>query len=457
MSKLSKLLYAALAIIVIAGCASEEEDLPGLVKVRLLHASPDAPRINFTVQGPFGEGTASAIDYKQGTDFVDVRFGKAVVQVETTRPGGDKFEFETPNLALAEDTNYDVMLVGKIGDETLDTLVVSNPQTAVPAGVFRMQFAHASPDTADILVYVTAPDALLDGAPSLGPIRFKSAVAPVENPAGDYQIRVALASDPLNAIYDSGSLNFAAGLDLMLTVVSNTATGVAPVSLIAQQEGASPPRSELWDVDTPADLRFVHAAPDAPALDLILDDAMTPDFSAFAFIGFSDYLDLAPGTHNIKVVDSPVPGTVEAINADPVLQIGVAYSIMATGLFANLPLAGVLLEDDNRRIATEAKLRVVNASNIAGTVNVYLAAPGAAIGPESLVPINLAFQTSTSYISLAEGDYEITLTVAGDPTQVIIDATPVTVVNGGIYTAVAIDSIGGIAPVQWILMDDFAP
>jgi hypothetical protein len=79
------------------------------------------------------------------------------------------------------------------------------------------------------------------------------------------------------------------------------------------------------------------------------------------------------------------------------------------------------------------------------------------IGPE-LFRARLRFRTPTTrYISLAAGDYEITSTEESDPTQVLTSALPVAVVNRGIYTAVAIDSIGGIAPVQWILMDDFAP
>ena len=83
-------------------------------------------------------------------------------------------------------------------------------------------------------------------------------------------------------------------------------------------------------------------------------------------------------------------------------------------------------------------------------------APKTVIDSETLITARLAFQTATTtYLPLAEGAYEITLTEVGDPTQVLIDATPVAVVNGGIYTAVAVDSIGGIAPVQWILMDDF--
>jgi hypothetical protein len=384
--------------------------------------------------------------------------------VESVRPEGDKLEIELSDFALAEETNYEIILIGKFADATLDTLIISNPQTEVPAGSFRVQFVHASPDVASLVVYVTAPDAELDVSPALGPVGFKGTVSPVEYPADTYRIRVALESDPLVAIYDSGPRGLPAGADIMATMVENTATGDAPISLVIEDDAF---RNEFPDVNLPAAIRFVNAIPDAPALDLLIDDVPQSDLTDLEFIDVSEYVDLdidpasPPETYNFKVVDSAT-GTVEVISADPEPEFGVANTILGAGLYANYPLQGSQIRDDIRPVATEAKLRVVNASNTVinasnptGTFDLYVVAPGTVIGLE-LGIARLDFQESTAgYISLAAGEYEITITEVGDPTQVI-NALPVTVVNGGIYTAVAIDSIGGVAPVQWLLMDDFA-
>ena len=462
MSKLSKLLIAAFAILVIAGCESKEEVLPGLLEVRFLNASPDAPSVNIHVKGLVGEGSLSGIGYKQGSvangqTFIPVRFGGTILQIESVRPEGNELEFELSDFAQTDETNYEIILLGKFADSTLDTLVISNLQTDVPAGSFRVQFVHASPDAADLVVYVTAPEAMLDGAPSLGPVGFKSAVAPVVYPAGTYQIRVAHASDPLVAIYDSGPLPLSAGLDFMITIVKNTATGDAPISLIFEDDSI---RNEVPDFNTPAVLRFVNAIPDAPALDLLIDDVLLPEFTGLEFTEVSPYVDLdldpalAPETYNLKVVDSP--SMLEVITADPAVQFGGANTLIATGRLADVPLPEFQIPDDIRPVATEAKLRVVNASNVAGTVDVYIEAPETVIDL-TLIRDRLTSQAdTTTYLSLAEGAYEITLTEVDDPTQVINDTMPVAVVNGGIYTAIAIDSIGGIAPVQWILTDDIA-
>ena len=57
--------------------------------------------------------------------------------------------------------------------------------------------------------------------------------APAELMAGDVQIRIAPESDPLNPIFDTGTLFIAAGSDLVLTAVDNTTTSSRPITVIA--------------------------------------------------------------------------------------------------------------------------------------------------------------------------------------------------------------------------------
>jgi hypothetical protein len=52
------------------------------------------------------------------------------------------------------------------------------------------------------------------------------------------------------------------------------------------------------------------------------------------------------------------------------------------------------------------------------------------------------------------GDFEITATVAGDSSQILIPTMPVTLDSGGVYTYVARDAAGGGAPLEWIALTD---
>lgn len=423
------------------------------VALRLLHASPDAPAVNISVQSPSGGIDLDGVDYKTGTGFNFLAEDSYDVVVEGIVPGGNVEVINVPGLALAGDQDYNVLAVGKVGNGTLEPLLLPVPDAPIAAGNARALVVHAAPDAPEVVVYVTAPTDELASATPLGSFSFKGSLGPAEVPAGDYRIRVALATAPQTAIYDSGTVTLSEGADLLITAVANTTTGDAPISLVAQDGSGS---FEILDFETPANVRVVHASPDAPAVDVILNDG-APAVTALQFGAFTGYLAPAPGTYNVKVVDSPAPGTVVAIDADVTVDAGVQYTVLATGLLANLPLTPVVLADNNRRVATESKVRVVHASTVAGPVDVYVTAPGAAIGPDNLAIPDLQFQTDSGYASLPPGSYEVTVTVAGDAGQVALDAIPITVTGGGVYTAVAIDTAPGVAPVGLILLDDFAP
>jgi len=85
-----------------------------------------------------------------------------------------------------------------------------------------------------------------------------------------------------------------------------------------------------------AKIRFVHASPDAPAVDVKLD---TPDgtalFSAVAFKGIEDYILVDPGDYTLVV--TAAGNTQDAVvTFDPVtLEGGEVYTIVALGTLAN--------------------------------------------------------------------------------------------------------------------------
>ena len=125
---------------------------------------------------------------------------------------------------------------------------------------------------------------------------------------------------------------------------------------------------------------------------------------------------------------------------------------MAIDELANIqPL---VLVDQPRRIATEARLRIIHASALAGEVDLYLVAPGTDITdiePNfSAVPLG----ADTGYLSLAEGDYDVIVTPTGDKTPAIGPAL-VSLEAGKTYSAAARDETGLALPLGLILFDDF--
>jgi len=351
-------------------------------------------------------------------------------------------------LTTAGDERISVIAVGATAD--IEPLVLTAPEAGPAAGNARLRVVHAAPTAPQVDVYATAPDADLAAESPLGTFAFKEDLGPVEVPADTYRIRVTPAGDAGAVVFDSGSVDLPAGADLVVAAVQNTGPGTAPISLVVL-DGAG--ASEILDVDTPAAARVVHASPDAPAVDVVAND----DFDArpvtdLAFAEFTDYLALPPGDLNVKVVPTGA-ATPVVIDADVPLVAGFEYSVYAVGPLAEIePL---VLVDDNRRVATEAKVRIVHASPSAGAVDIYVTAPGAELDDATPAFAAVPFTADTGYVGLAEGEYDVTVTVAGSKVPALGPAT-IQVAAGGVYTAVARDQSGGGLPPGLILLDDFA-
>ena len=410
--------------------------------VRVFHASPDAPKVNLWVNDAV---VASGLDYQASTGYLTLDEGTYKVAVEGVIPGGNAVVIGPVNLDLAGNTDYDVIAVNSVSD--IEPLVLSDTGSLSDNTKVRVRVAHLAADAPEVKVFVTAPGADLAGATALGSFAFKGTLGPVEVPAGDYQIRVTLADNTV--VYDSGTVSLAAGKDLLVGAVPNVATGSSPISLAVLDGNAV---ALVHDKDAGADLRVVHNSADAPAVDVTANDANTPAISNLAFPETTGYLNLPAATYNFKVtpnaLDTPV-----VIDADVPLANGSAYTLIALGELAEIePL---LLTDNNRSVSTEAKVRLIHGSTLAGNVDIYVTAPGAGIANATPDFAAVPFKASTGYVSLAAGSYDVVIAPAGTKTEAI--KLTVDLEAGGVYTAIARDGEGLTAPLSVIGLDGFAP
>lgn len=416
-------------------------------QLRVIHASPDAPKVNVLLDN---EPLLTEVNYKEGSGFTDPSRGTYDVSVDAITPSGDVTVIDVPAVEFLADTAYSILAVGKVANATLAPLVIANLRSAVPSGQARAQVVHAAPDAPAVSVYVTAPGADLATATALGTFSFGNELGPVEVPAGSYQVRVTLANNPAAVVYDAGTVALANGADLLLVAVANTTTGSAPISLLVN-DGTT--QSELLDVNTPADVRAGHLSPDAPAVDVIVNnDLANPLFNGATYPSLTDYESVPPATYNIKVVDD-ASQALTVIDANLALVAGQSYSVLAVGFLAGIePL---VLTDDRRSIATEARVRIVHGSPSAGNVDIYVAAPGTDINTITPTFANVPFKANTGYVGLTAATYAVSVTPAGVKSPVAIFAT-LPLANGDIFTAIARDATGGGAPLGLLVQDETA-
>lgn len=474
MSTSIRLLTAPLLAMLLAACDSDTNfnsgasgQSPALPSasgtVVVLHASSDAPAVNVLFNGT---ERISNLPYK-AISTLRLAPGDQSVRVNGRLPGGATATVipsagPDPVVPIADGDQVSIIALGDVAGITAQVVVDTDPE--VPAGSVRLRVLHAAPAVGTVQVWLSEPNAVLDAADpavitaDFGFNTFLTA-DPLQIPAGSYQVRVTPSLADTTVLYDSGAIALPSGGNLLLAAVPNTGAGTAPVSLIASTGSAL---LEFLDVDTPSNVRVVHAASDAPAVDVLVNGNAS-GIAGLTFGNAAGPAPLVPGPTDFDVVASPAgPGSVPVISATANLVQGGGASVFAVGSLsvdpAN-PIEALLLADETRTVATEARVRIVHASVLAQDVDIYVL-PGGSLAPASDIPADVSpsfagvpFKADTGYIALADGDYDIAVTPAGSRTPAIGPAT-LTFSAGDLLTLIALDGPNLTTPLGVQILDD---
>lgn len=189
-----------------------------------------------------------------------------------------------------------------------------------------------------------------------------------------------------------------------------------------------------------AQVRVVHASPDAPNVDVWVDG--TAVLTDVPFTAVSDYLSVPAGEHNIQV--TATGATDPVIDADLTFAAGQAYTVAAIGPLADI--SATVLTDDRTPAEGQAKLRVFHASPSAP------ASVDIAVTDGPVLVEGLAYPEATAYLTVDPGTYALEIRAAGDTAAALtLDAT---LSAGENYTAIAMD--GGDGGVQVIVATEAA-
>jgi hypothetical protein len=197
-----------------------------------------------------------------------------------------------------------------------------------------------------------------------------------------------------------------------------------------------------------AQVRVVHGSPDAPAVDVLVDNAVV--LNNVAYQAASGYLAVPEGTRNFKVNAAGTATTV--INANAAVTANEYYTIIATNLLASIePL--VLVDDLTDPAGGNVKVRLVHGAPNVGEVDIYVTAPGADINTATPALTAVPFKAASGYLEVPAGDYQVRITPTGTKT-VAIDTGALTLAAGQIRTGIAVEAPGGGAPLTALLLAD---
>jgi Domain of unknown function (DUF4397) len=416
---------------------------------QFLQASPDAPSLSLLIDG---QVWIDSIHYGDGTGEIQIPAGSHTVSVQASTPGGPVTVIAPATFDFQQNNDYVMAAEGPYA--SISSAVFPHVLSTVDSASTRIQFLQAAPNAPAMAVYLTAPGAALASSTPLGSgsIAFAGATDPSDVPAGSYEIRITPAGATTPVLFDSGSFTLFGGTDVVITALQNVGPGTASVVLGLVDSFDN--ELTLFDVSTPANVRVVNASADAPPLSVIANgNTASPLVPSLAFESFTPYISLTPNAYTFSV--TPASNTAQVLSTQALtLNAGDEQTIYALGSFASL--ATQTTWDFRRRVATAAKLRIIQASPGASFVDVYLTAPGSGIASMPPTFALIPFGGDTGFQQFAAGSYDLTVTTAGTQT-VLIGPTTVNIINTGVYTVAARDAPGGGSPYGLILMDDFAP
>jgi hypothetical protein len=196
----------------------------------------------------------------------------------------------------------------------------------------------------------------------------------------------------------------------------------------------------------PARVRVVHASPDAPAVDVWVNDTITA-FSNAPFKGITDYVELDAGIYNVKVVPAGATEPV-VIEADLELAADTDYTVVAVGQLAAIePL--VLMDNNSMPAAGKAHVRFVHASPDAPAVDI-------AVKDGPVLFSNVAFKGVGDYLPVDAGTYDLEVRLAGTDT-VALSVPGVALADQTVYTIFAMGLAGGEPALQAVPSVDAEP
>ena len=172
-------------------------------RVRVVHASADAPLVDIAVDGA---DVLNDVPFAVGSDYLLLPSDTYNIDVALA---ANSQSVINADLMFDPATDYTIAAVNSAAN--IEPLVLQDDNTAPGAGNVKVRLVHAAPSAGLVDIYITAPTTdILNINPTLNDVPFKADSGYLEVPEGDYRVRIAVAGTKTVAI-DTGTLSLSAG------------------------------------------------------------------------------------------------------------------------------------------------------------------------------------------------------------------------------------------------------
>jgi hypothetical protein len=384
--------------------------------LRVVHASPGAPEVDVLLDG---QTLLQGVAYGTASSYSTMTPEAHRVQIVPTGQTADAAVVDE-TIDAAPGQAYVVAVFGLLND--IGGAVYDVDLSEIEPGNARVRLLNFSPDAGAIDLLETGGDEWF-GDVDLGEASDYRDIAPATYSAdvrGD-EDRVLLTVSELpfeeTRVYDVVVLGQVADDSLEL---QSLVTTVSPsCGEVLGLEGSS----------EDACVRLVHAAPDAPPVDVYLNDAQIAQNLEFGTA--TEYVIAPSGAgRGVRVTATGTPVEEAIVDTSLDFDPGQAYEILVTG--AGDDLEATITGTDLRPLAQgQARLRVINASPDAGAFDVGIA------GDEENLFEGVDFRDATDYVVLDAGDYSLEVRPGGEDMTVALQSDA-TLEEGVTYDLVAL-------------------
>ena len=218
-------------------------------RIRVLHASPDAPAVDIFLDG---QKAITNLAFDAITDYVKVPAGAHNVKVFPAPSDGSGTPAIEADVTLSAGTDYTVAAVGKLAN--IEPLVLVDNNSAPSSGQAKLRFVHTSPDAPAVDIYAEGAGVVVPNA------AFKDASGYLDLPAGTYNLEVRAAGTETVALnlpgitLEKGNVYTAFAVGLLQgqpalkakLVVDATAPTAPPHSGVGSLDGSSGSATWVW-------------------------------------------------------------------------------------------------------------------------------------------------------------------------------------------------------------------
>jgi Domain of unknown function (DUF4397) len=275
----------------------------GDIRVQVVHAAPGAPAVDIHVTAPgaaLTSPTLANIPFKTYSDPLSLPAGE--YQVRLTLPGSVTVVYDSGPLTLSAGSDLLIAAIDNLGagPSPVQLLAIGSDGatpilSADEQAQLRVVHAVADAPAVDIWVNGAAPTA----APLQG-LAYKGNTSYLGLAAAAYDFVVTPTGSATPEVINASDVSLKAGARYSLFAVGQllTPSGETIEPLLLTDTGRS--------VATEAQLRVLHAAPTAPAVDIYLTagsdiTGASPALTAVPFKASSEYLAIAAGDYYVTI------------------------------------------------------------------------------------------------------------------------------------------------------------